>query len=77
MAHQLEEGCSIFDPPHFDSQNFAFWKCRFQAFICAFNFDMWDVIEMGYEKPIKEINDLRFELPFFELNEKKILNKKT
>ncbi len=72
MAYLLEEGSSIIDPPTFDYQNFSFWRCRFQAFICSSNFDLWDVIELGYEKPKFKFNGLSFDLP----NEKQILKAK-
>ncbi len=76
MTHLLEEGSSILDPPSFDCQNFSTWKIKFKAFICSSNFDLWDLIELGYEKPKFEFNGHSFELPYFQYDNEQVLNAK-
>ncbi len=73
---QFIEGSSIFDPPCFDCQNFSTWKIKFKAFNCSSNFDLWDLIELGFEKPTCNVNDHSFELPYFQYNDKQVLNAK-
>ena len=37
--------------PFFDGSNYAFWKVRMRAFLCAIDESVWDSIENGYVKP--------------------------
>ena len=42
---------SLNAPPFFDGGNYAFWKVRMRAFLCAIDKSVWDSIENGYVKP--------------------------
>ena len=39
-------------PPFFDGCNYAFWKVRMRAFICAINELVWNSVENGCVKPM-------------------------
>ena len=38
-------------PPFFDGSNYAFWKVRIRAFLCAIDELVWDCFENGYVRP--------------------------
>ena len=38
-------------PPFFDGGNYAVWKVRMRAFLCAIDESVWDSVENGYVKP--------------------------
>ena len=42
---------SLNAPPFFNGGNYAFWKVRMRAFLCAIDESVWDFIENGYVKP--------------------------
>ena len=42
---------SLNAPPFFDVGNYAFWKVRMRAFLCAIDESVWDFVENGYVKP--------------------------
>ena len=42
---------SLNAPPFFDGSNYAFWKVRICAFLCAIDETVWDSIENGYVRP--------------------------
>ena len=42
---------SLNAPPFFNGGNYAFWKVRMRAFLCAIDESVWDSIENGYVKP--------------------------
>ena len=42
---------SLNAPPFFDGGNYAFWKVRMRAFLCAIDEFVWDSVENGYVKP--------------------------
>ena len=46
------EGTSITRPPLFDGTNFALWKVRIRTYLMALGDDVWDVVEIGYIKPV-------------------------
>ena len=37
--------------PFIDGGNYAFWKVRMRAFLCAIDESVWDSVENGYVKP--------------------------
>ena len=37
--------------PFFDGSNYAFWKVRMRAFLCAIDELVWDFVKNGYVKP--------------------------
>jgi hypothetical protein len=46
------EGTSTNKAPVFNGTNFAFWKVRMRTYIMELGADVWDVVEIGYVKPI-------------------------
>ena len=38
-------------PPFFDGSNYAFWKVRMRAFLCAIDELVWDSVENGMLNP--------------------------
>ena len=50
----MEHSHSLVIPPHFDGNNYAYWKVRMKAFLKAFlkSIDerVWSSIEYGWEK---------------------------
>ena len=47
----MDRSQSLNAPPFFDRGNYAFWKVRMRAFLCAINESVWDSIKNGYVKP--------------------------
>ena len=47
----MDRSQSLDTPPFFDGGNYAFWKVRMRAFLCAIDESIWDSIENGYVKP--------------------------
>jgi hypothetical protein len=46
------EGNSTNKAPLFNGTNFTFWKVRMRTYIMALGADVWDVVAIGYVKPI-------------------------
>ncbi|KAL4619378.1 hypothetical protein ACB092_06G074600 [Castanea dentata] len=47
----MEHGHSLVIPPHFDGNNYAYWKVRMKAFLKYINERVWNFVEFGWEKP--------------------------
>ena len=47
----MEHEHSLVIPPHFDRNNYAYWKVRMKAFLKSINERVWNSIEYGWEKP--------------------------
>ena len=47
----MDRSQSLNAPPFFDGGNYAFWKVRMRAFLCAIDESVWDSIENGYVRP--------------------------
>ena len=47
----MDRSQSLNAPPFFDGGNYAFWKVRMRAFLCAIDESIWDSVENGYVKP--------------------------
>jgi len=47
----MDRSQSLNAPPFFDGGNYAFWKVRMRAFLCAIDESVWDSVENGYVKP--------------------------
>ena len=59
------EGGSTNKAPLFDGTNFAFWKVRMRTYLMSLGADVWEVVEMGYTKPIVLANkDDKLEFSF-------------
>ena len=46
----MEHGHSFVIPPHFDENNYAYWKVRMKAFLKSINERVWNFVEYGWEK---------------------------
>jgi hypothetical protein len=59
----------------FDGTNFSFWKIRMRTYLMSLGADVWDVIEIGYVKPIVLASkDDKMEFRFNEKAMNSILN---
>ncbi|XP_075636694.1 uncharacterized protein LOC142608923 [Castanea sativa] len=47
----MDRSQSLNAPPFFDGSNYAFWKVRMRAFLCAIDEMVWDFVENGYVRP--------------------------
>ena len=44
----MDRSQSLNAPPFFDGSNYAFWKVRMLALLCAINETIWDSVENGW-----------------------------
>ena len=54
----MEYGHSLVIPPHFDENNYAYWKVRMKAFLKSIDERVWKSVEYGWEKPTTPISEL-------------------
>ena len=47
----MEHRHSLMIPPHFDGNNYAYWKVKMKAFLKSIDERVWNSIEYGWEKP--------------------------
>ena len=47
----MEHSHSLVIPPHFDGNNYAYWKVRMKAFLKSIDERVWNSVEYGWEKP--------------------------
>ena len=47
----MDRSQSLNAPPYFDGSNYAFWKVRMRAFLCAIDETVQDSIENGWVRP--------------------------
>jgi len=48
----MEHGHSLVIPPHFDGNNYAYWKVRMKEFLKSIDERVWNSVEYGWEKPL-------------------------
>ena len=53
----MKHGHSLVIPPHFDGNNYTFWKVRMKAFLKSIDERVWNSIEYGWEKPNTPVNE--------------------
>ena len=53
----MEHGQSLVIPPHFDGNNYAYWKVRIKAFLKSIDERVWNSIEYGWEKPTTPVSE--------------------
>ena len=53
----MEHGHSLVIPPHFDGNNYAYWKVRMKAFLKSIDERVWNSIEYGWEKPTTLVSE--------------------
>jgi hypothetical protein len=59
------EGNSTNKAPLFNGTNFSFWKVRMRTYIMSLGADVWDVVDIGYVKPVVLANkDEKLEFSF-------------
>ena len=44
-------------PPHFDGNNYAYWKVRMKAFLKPIDERVWNSIEYGWKKPTNPVSE--------------------
>ena len=47
----MEHGHSLVIPPHFDGNNYAYWKVKMKAFLKSIDERVWNSVEYRWEKP--------------------------
>ena len=53
----MEYGHSLVIPPHFDGNNYAYWKVRIKAFQKSIDERVWNSVEYGWEKPTTPVSE--------------------
>ena len=53
----MEHGHSLVIPPHFDGNNYAYWKVRMKVFLKSIDERVWNSIEYGWEKPTTPVSE--------------------
>ena len=53
----MEHRHSLVIPPHFDRNNYAYWKVRMKAFQKSISERVWNSVEYGWEKPTTPVNE--------------------
>ena len=53
----MEHGHSLVIPPHFDENNYAYWKVRMKAFLKSIDERVWNSVEFGWEKPTTLVSE--------------------
>ena len=53
----MEHGHSLVIPPHFDGNNYAYWKVRMKAFLKSIDERVWYSVEYGWEKPTTPVSE--------------------
>ena len=53
----MEHGHSLAIPPHFDGNNYAYWKVRMKAFLKLIDERVWNFVEYRWEKPTTPVSE--------------------
>ena len=53
----MEHGHSLVIPPHFDGNNYAYWKVRMKVFLKSIDERVWNSIEYEWEKPTTPVSE--------------------
>ena len=53
----MEHGHSLVIPPHFDGNNYAYWKVMMKAFLKSIDERVWNSVEYGWEKPTTPVSE--------------------
>ena len=53
----MEHNHSLVISPHFDGNNYAYWKVRMKAFLKSIDERVWNSIEYGWEKPTTPVGE--------------------
>ena len=52
----MEHRHSLVIPPHFDGNNYAYWKVRMNVFLKLIDERVWNSVEYGWEKPTNPVS---------------------
>ena len=53
----MEHSHFLVIPPHFDGNNYAYWKVRMKTFLKSINEKVWNSVEYEWEKSITLVNE--------------------
>ena len=53
----MEHGHSLVITPHFDGNNYAYWKVKMKAFQKSIDEKVWNFVEYGWEKPTTLVSE--------------------
>ena len=53
----MEHRHSLVIPPHFDENNYVYWKVRMIAFLKSIDKRVWNFVEYGWEKPPTPVSE--------------------
>ena len=53
----MEHGHSLVVPPHFDGNNYSYWKVRMKVFLKSIDERVWNSVEYGWEKPTTPVSE--------------------
>ena len=53
----MEHGHSLVISPHFDGNNYTYWKVRMKAFLKSIDERVWNSVEYGWEKPTTSVSE--------------------
>ena len=53
----MEHGHSLVIPPHFDGNNYAYWKVKMKAFLKSIDKRVWNSVEYAWEKPTTLVSE--------------------
>ena len=53
----MEHGHSLVIPPHFDVNNYAYWKVSMKEFLKSIDERVWNFVEYGWEKPTTPVSE--------------------
>ena len=53
----MEHGHSLVISPHFDGNNYVYWKVRMKVFLKSIDEKVWNSVEYGWEKPTTSVSE--------------------
>ena len=53
----MEHGHSLVIPPHFNGNNYTYWKVRMKVFLKSLDERVWPSVENGWERPTTPISE--------------------
>ena len=53
----MEHSHSFVIPPHFDGNNYVYWKVRMKAFLKSIDERIWSFVEYRWEKPTTLVSE--------------------
>ena len=61
-------------PPHFDGNNYAYWKVRMKSFLKSIDERVWNSIEYGWEKPTTPVSEWQTSQKEVAVSDSKAMN---